>query len=173
MQHSTYCWKILLYPYWCIITTYALLPTTHAWFLFQQVWQCGQCASNLGYEGNLNVIRYPISEISWRWVYGPGLEEKCTILKAMVVSQQAPPALKSFSADVLKEGSHVLSDVLTSKLSFFAFNSWYTVATFRQDPESTFGVARRCMFSTEIYRTDPHWAWVRRSIFSKAGMRKK
>ena len=86
-------------------------------------------------------------------MYGTGLEEKCTILKAMVISQQAPPASKSLSADVLKEGSHVLSDVLTSKLSFIAFNSWYNVATFRQDPESTFGAARRCMFSTEIYRT--------------------
>ena len=106
-------------------------------------------------------------------MYGPGLEEKCTILKAMVISQQAPPASKSLSADVLKEGSHVRSHMTTSKLSFFAFNSWYTVATFRQDPESTFGVARRCMFSTEIYRTDPHGGRVRRSIFSKAGMRKK
>ena len=106
-------------------------------------------------------------------MYGTGLEEKCTLLKAMVVSQQAPPAQVSFSADVMKEGSHVLSDVLTSKLSFVAFNSWYTVATFRQDPESTFGVARRCMFSTEIYRTDPHTGRVRRSIFSKTGMRKK
>ena len=69
-------------------------------------------------------------------MYGTGLEEKCTILKAMVVSQQAPPASLFLSVDDWKEGSHVRSHMTTSKLSFIAFNSWYTVVTFRQDPLS-------------------------------------
>ena len=35
-------------------------------------------------------IWYLIPGSSWRRVYGPGLEGKCTILKTMGVSQQAP-----------------------------------------------------------------------------------